>query len=244
MNESDIIDLEQRVTYIEKDGTEREYLAKGDRDRIEIVMPDTQRIDVNYAKDSISDYNYSTVIVGVSSDTGTLIIPKTTLELISEYGYGASVSDGEHHVILSKEIIANLNETGGEAVLKIEVATPDKMTREQSFIVGYNYAVSVTLTLNGEAVTQLGGMAEITVEPGFQAAHVYYVSPNGALEEIESEYDSETGSVLFSVEHFSIYMITLDRSPNYIDPPLILALAFILMFSPYAYVRWRERDDV
>ena len=245
--EEEIIEIEQKVTYIETDGTEREYFAKGDGESIEIIMPDTQEIDVNYAKDSISDLDYKEVIVGVYSEDGILIIPEETVPLIVEYGYFVSLVNEDMHVILDNDVVKNLEMLSGEVILKIDRADDGDMTEKQQLVVGDNYAIVVLLTVDGEVVHELGGIADITVEPGFDAAYVYYVDEEGNRELIPSTYDPETGNIEFEVNHFSIYMITMEEHHDDTEkiwwlPWFILIITLILMYAPLVILRWYERD--
>ena len=203
-----VINLEQKVTYIESDGESHEYLAKGEYGVIEIIMPDTQTLDVEYAKDSISDFDYEEVIVGIYSEEGILIIPEETVPLIVEYGYFVSLVNEDMHVILDNDVVKNLEMLSGEVILKIDRADDGDMTEKQQLVVGDNYAIVVLLTVDGEIVHELGGLADITVEPGFDAAYVYYVDEEGNRELIPSTYDPETGNIEFEVNHFSMLNTT------------------------------------
>ena len=242
-----VINLEQKVTYIESDGERHEYLAKGEYGVIEIIMPDTQTLDVEYAKDSISDFDYKEVIVGIYSEDGILIIPEETVPLIVEYGYFVSLVNEDMHVILDNDVVKNLEMLTGEVILMIDRADEGDMTEKQQLVVGDNYAIVVLLTVDGEVVHELGGIADITVEPGFDAAYVYYVDEEGNRELIPSTYDPETGNIEFEVNHFSIYMITMEEHHDDGEkiwwlPWFILIITLILMYAPLVILRWYERD--
>lgn len=213
-------------------------------------MPDTQRIDVDYARDSIAGDHYEVVIVGVHSDTGILIIPDETVPIIVEYGYWVSVSNGDMHVVLDDDVVRTVYrilEEGGsigeEVVLRIEKATEDDLNERQAAVIGDNYAVSVTLTVNGEYVSELGGVAEISLEPGFEAVYVYHVLLSGELEPVDCTYDPETGMVDFAVDHFSIYMIKAENheEPWSVSPFLIGLIALLLILISVAYPYRAER---
>ena len=230
--------LDQTVTYIYPDETQKEYWASGSYDRIEIVMPDTDRIDVNNAKDSIEGILCKEVIVGISSDTGVLVIPEETMDLLSEYGYGASVNDGQRHVLLMPDVISYLSTLDGETVLSVRQSTGDDLTPEQKATVGNNYAVTVTMTVGGETISDLQGEAEIVLSSVAEGSVVYYVAPDGSIEEIPSTYATETSDIDFVVYHFSVYMIVKDTKS--INPTFILIVALILIYLPYAFVRVSE----
>ena len=110
----EIINIEQKVTYIETDGSEHIYSAKGDADTIWVLMPDTERIDVNYAKDSVEDLNYNKVILVVESDDGKLFVPEGSIPLVAEYGYCLSVSNDSMTVVLDRNVVSSLSDKDGD----------------------------------------------------------------------------------------------------------------------------------
>ncbi len=243
--EEEIIEIEQKVTYIETDGTEREYYAKGDGESIEIIMPDTQEIDVNYAKDSISDLDYDLVIVGVRSEDGVLIIPEDTVPLVVEYGYYVSISTPDIHVILENDVVKNLENGHGDVKLYVHEATKTDMTDQQIIAIGDNYAISVILTVNNVRVHELGGLADISVLTDQDDALVFYVADDGTMTRIDSTYEYDRELIDFSVDHFSIYMISEEKEiivKDFAYCFVILVITLILMFLPLIYIRWYERD--
>ncbi len=223
-----IISLEQKVTYIDPDGEEHIYNSVGEGDTIEVIMPDSQRIDVEYAKDSLEGVEFRRVIVGVNSDDGVLVIPEGVLPIIVDYGYCVSVTNKDMHVVLYEDVVAGLSAPEGEIVLSIEPADSTNMNRTQMRIVGDSYAVSIELKVNGSYVTQLKGDAEVSLVPGYLSISVNRVSEDGSLEPIEFEYDIDTGKLTFQVQHFSIYMVGMEGSETSEPPYMLIIVALIV----------------
>ena len=227
-----LVSLEQKVTYIDEEGKSHEYVAIGKGGVVEVIMPDSQRIDVEYARDSLDGVDYERVIVGVKSEDGVLIVPEDTVPLIVNLGYCISVTNEEMHVILYEDVVSSLAASEGDIILSIEPADSSNMNSRQMRAVGDNYAVSILLKLNGVEVTELDGDAEVILVPGYVSVNVYRVADNGSLELIESDYDQETGRLTFVVQHFSIYMVDAGKKAKtdtvpYVVAALILALVLI-----------------
>ena len=195
-------------------GESREYIVTAEvvdtremKYRVEAILPDTTILDVDNAKELIDRYDYTVAVVGTHSDTGLLIVPEDTMQVVAQYGYYISASNDEQYVALDDVSVRALSEAGGEVRLRIERATDEKMTPTQIETVGDAYAVSVELTVDGKPVRQLAGMAEVIVLPGYDSANVYRVNEDGSTVKCDSEYDRTTGKVYFSVDHLSIFMV-------------------------------------
>ena len=230
------------MTYIEPDGTKHVYSASGDNDTIEILMPNTQQLDVEFAKDSIEGLGYRNVIVGMFSENGILIVPEETMPLVVEYDYMLSVNNGNIHAVLDKDVVHNISTLEGEVILNVHPATNEDLNKNQIDAIGDNYAVSVSLQVSGNYVSQLGGTAEISVKTDRDDVKVYYVDPSGALEFIESVYDG--GDTIIDVSHFSIYMYEVPGGGKSDIPPIaIMFTSVIIMFLPLEILRWREKKE-
>ena len=238
---NEIIEIEQKVTYIETDGTQRVYTAKGDADYIEVFMPDSEKIDVEYATDSIMGLNYRKVVVGVISEEGVLYAPEDAIMLMNDYRYSLSILNEDIHVILDWNTVNGLSMMKGDVVLYVHHATPEDMTNAQRRTVGDRLAISVTMLVNGVAVSQLGGLADIYEET--ENTMVYYVDPEGGLTLLESDHSD--GITHTTVNHFSIYMYT-SEAPEALDMTMILIvialITIILIVLLILLVRRRNKD--
>lgn len=244
-DKSIVIDIEQRVTYIESDGTTRVYLAKGNYERIEIIMPDTQTLDVNYARDSISDYDYAEVIVGIESVDGVLYMPAETIDLVVIYEYKVSILNDKVHIVLDENIMKNLDRRNEDATLSVHKATDKDMNPSQIETVGDNYAIAVYLTIGGEMIHQLEGYANISIAVNFIAHYVYFVDEEGKTELIPSTFDEKENMVNFFTGHLSTFMITQNEPGT--DPdsisylPIAIIAAIIILISAFIFFKIRKK---
>ncbi|MBR6214527.1 MAG: hypothetical protein IKN41_00645 [Candidatus Methanomethylophilaceae archaeon] len=200
----EIIEIEQKTVYAEVDGTERVFTAKGDADSIEIFMPEAEKIDIQYATDSIKDLKYRKVIVGIVSEEGVLFVPEDAMKLARDYLYSLSIVNGDTHVILDWNTVDGIAMMKGDVALYVHEATPEDLTNAQKRTIGDRLALSVVILVDGEYVTQLGGHADIYERT--ENTMVYYVDPDGKASLIES--DHKDGITHIRVSHFSIYMYT------------------------------------
>ncbi|MBR6912020.1 MAG: hypothetical protein IKN41_09230 [Candidatus Methanomethylophilaceae archaeon] len=238
---NEIIEIEQKVTYIETDSTQRVYTAKGDADYIEVFMPDSEKIDVEYATDSIMGLNYRKVVVGVVSKEGVLYAPEDAIMLMNDYRYSLSILNEDIHVILDWNTVNGLSMMGGDVVLYVHHATPEDVTNAQKRTVGDRLAISVTMLVKGEAVSQLGGHADIYVET--ECTMVYYVDPEGRLTLLESDHSD--GITHTTVNHFSIYMYTDTKVSE--DLPIMwiivgVAAALLILLLIIVVRRKKQKD--
>ncbi|MBR4203155.1 MAG: hypothetical protein IKQ93_06245, partial [Candidatus Methanomethylophilaceae archaeon] len=138
--------MDQKVTYREVDGTERVFIARGDADSIEVFMPEAERIDVQYAADSIMDLKYRNVTVGVISEEGVLFVPEDAKKLARDYLYSLSIVNKDIHVILDWNTVDGISMMKGDMMLMVHHATPEELTSAQKRTIGDRLAVSVTMT--------------------------------------------------------------------------------------------------
>lgn len=204
----EILRVEQKVTYTYADGQERVYLAFGDHDAMEVFMPSAERIDVEYATDAILDLKYRDVTLCVISENGVLFVPEDAKQMVKDYLYKLAVKNDEVHVVLDWNTMDGLSRIKGDALLLVHEATPEDLTSAQRRTVGDRLAISITLQVDGEYVSQLGGHADISVKTDDQEMQVYYVDTDGRTTLLESDY--RDGDTHVSVNHFSVYMYTKD----------------------------------
>ena len=209
-------------------------------------MPDTKTLDVNYAKDSISDYDYETVIVGIFSNEGVLTIPEDTLQLIVDYGYETSIVNGWMHLIMDQDVMENLLGLEGDVVLVVHHTERGEMTPQQIATVGDNEAVTIILTVDESVVHVLNGKATISVAVDYHVGEVLFVKEDGSTETVSSEYSEETGRADISTEHFSVFMMKKlteekDQNCDWFIPAIVVSAIIIVLVCIFLYLR-RKKD--
>lgn len=216
------------------------FIAKGDADSIEVFMPEAEKIDIQYATDSIKDLKYRKVIVGIISEDGVLYVPEDAMKLARDYLYSLSIMNGDTHVILDWNTVDGIAMMKGDMVLYVHEATPEDLTNAQKRTIGDRLAISVVMLVDGEYVTQLGGHADIYERT--ENTMVYYVDTDGKASLIGS--DHEGGITHIRVSHFSIYMYTDSEVSE--DLPImwiaIIAIAIILILLLVLLWRRKQRD--
>jgi len=210
--DGNVISIESTTTHTDADGGSTEVSATGGNGRIEVEISENTIQAVEYAKEIVDGLADEVIIVPIRGEDGTVTVPEEAVNAIADYGFMTSVSvtDGTRTVTLDNDVMKTLSERHGDVVLSIAETTTDNTTASQWAVVGGTYAINVTLVQDDVQISQLGGTAEIKVEPGYETVFVYYVDDEGGTELLESSYDPDTGVVRFTVEHFSVYMI-LDK---------------------------------
>ena len=234
---NEIVWVEQTVTYIETDGTTRDFVANGDAESIEIFMPEAEKIDVLYATDSIMDLKYWNVTLGVINDDGVLFVPEDAKQLVRDYHYSMSIKNENVHVILDWNTIDGATRMGGDLLLEVHKAHPEELTSAQKRVMGDNLALSINMLVGGEYVSQLGGTADVSVKTDDAEINVYYLEANGKTTMIESNYID--GDTCTELNHFSIYLYAKEVKEE-IPIMIILAIAavvILVLIAIYAVIR-------
>ncbi|NCB74506.1 MAG: DUF4062 domain-containing protein [Clostridia bacterium] len=109
----------------------------------------------------------------------------------------------------------------GEISLSIEQAEDDllsTLSEEELALIGDRPVYDFTLTVGGSELSQWdGGHVSISIpyapQPGedINALVVYYIDDEGHLQYVKGSYNEETGTVDFTVEHFSLYAVGYNK---------------------------------
>jgi len=144
-----------------------------------------------------------------SSADGEIIIPSDYLKEATIREYTISLDNNEKKIVLDEAVVKNLSSKGGDAILSVKKLNPEDLTERQRAIIHDNYAIALSIVINDENISALGGTATISVQCDQPYDHIYYVSDNGAVEEIECSYDAATKVLTFELVHFSVYTLTV-----------------------------------
>ena len=142
--------------------------------------------------------------------------PKTTLENIAESeAIGLEVKlPGGTTAVFDKATVAAIAEQAAGSDIQLVVDTTVKAAQvltgaQKSAIKGMKSALVLEayFTSNGKRISDFkGGEAELTVSyPTTKPVRVWYLTEEGALEEVPSSFDGKSAS--FVVKHFSNYVI-------------------------------------
>lgn len=103
---------------------------------------------------------------------------------------------------------------GNEVVLEIVLADSADLSEENQQLIGDRPVYEFSLTAGGNTISSFGGgMATVSIPYALQSGEdpnavvVYYIDGSGSLVTVTGQYNSETGTVIFMAEHFSIYAV-------------------------------------
>jgi|GEM_PF-5136855 len=249
-SEKELMGETRRVTITEPGMEPREYgieyVVDAEDRTVLATMPVITADDLDAIQVLIDQYDYTEDFIGVFNDQGVLTVSDGLLPIISDMGCGLYAHRGDESVSIDADIVAALAKGEGVLELRIEDAA-GHMNPRQERAVGESYAVSVTLTMDQEFITDLPGKAEIVLEPGYASADAFRVEEDGSLTRIDAEYDWQTGAVSFSVDHFSIYMVEPHKDPQEGLPWMWIAVGIgalaAAMLMVFAIARRRRRSD-
>ena len=216
--------------------------------KVEATIEGMDLKDVDKVSEIIDDYfsKYDCEIASVGMDTDSgMTVSHELMGAFAAKNYRLFNRNGDLCVELDEKVVKWLHGTGSKVDLRINIATPDEMTEAQRKTVGNNYAISVTLMLDGQVVSVLQeGLAEITVKIDQSKSSVYYVDEGGSSEYIECSYDKDTQILTYKVDHFSIFMIVEEEDGHKdVLPFFYVALAELLLIplGVFAYYRRIKR---
>lgn len=169
-------------------------------------------------------------------DNDHVTIDPQAVTMMSVDGYSLQMLGEAGSLSIDADCI--MSSDGYRLKLSIVRGTEDNMTPEQLEAVGDGYAIVVTMLRNGEEVHEIGGLATIVLKPGLESDNLglYHVLDDGTEEEMEMEYDPETGKVTFSTDHFSVYLV---KKVQHDDIGMILlctAVAASIIFIILAFI--------
>lgn len=114
------------------------------------------------------------------------------------------------------DTISGASDTG-DISLTVETVDTSTLSDEAQEIVGDRTVYDITLMAGDTQISELGGTATITVsyeisdDEDPDAIVVCYIDDDGNLTPIRGRYDAETGTVVFTVTHFSQYAVGYNK---------------------------------
>ena len=230
-----------KVINTDSDGKQTSFTITGDSEKVEAHLPDTTFEVLREAETFLDDITTNAVELVFSSESGEVIIPSDYLKEATLRDYTISLDNNEKRVSLDEATVKNLSNKGGDVVLSMKRVDPADLTERQREIISDNYAMALTITINSENISALGGTATVSVQCDQAYDHVYYVGSDGEIEEIECSYDSATGIMTFTLVHFSIYTMTdgplvLDERDDTVIYAAIVAAILIVIITAVAIV--------
>lgn len=149
-------------------------------------------------------------------DASGVTFPADAFDAIAGVGgiEGLSISLPEAALTFDTAAIAAIGAHAGDITLTAAMLDPDSLTDEQEELVGDRPVLDLTLTAGGETVSDFGtGKVEIKVPYSLGAGEdpnavvVWYLNDDGVLEPVTGRYDATSACVVFTVDHFSQYVL-------------------------------------
>lgn len=162
------------------------------------------------------------VVVELSVDTKdaksiALDIPGSALKQLADTTEsGLKISTGLVTVAFDSKAVEAIGSNGNVENIKVSIAAVDKdqLSDETREKVGDRPVYDFTILADGTEISDLmGGKAEISIpytpKPGEKenSIVVYYIDSEGNLKTIKGRYNKETGTVNFTLSHFSRYAV-------------------------------------
>lgn len=116
-------------------------------------------------------------------------------------------------------------QAGDRIVLSVAPAKSSALNARQKEVVGDAPVFDLTLKSGSKAITDFGsGLVTVSLPYTLKAGQdpsgvvVYYLDGDGNIHRCETMYDVRTKSVIFTTDHFSLYMIGYDSAAAWNDP--------------------------
>lgn len=146
--------------------------------------------------------------VGIPRDSFNKIADETNAELKVKTGIGTLVFDSK-----AVESISDAS-TLGDVVIGIAKVEKETLLESVREVVGERPVYDFSATVGGNNISNFGdGNATISIPYELQqgerpeAVVIYYIDDSGNLQTVEGKYNIKTGTVDFSVNHFSVYAV-------------------------------------
>lgn len=119
---------------------------------------------------------------------------------------------------------ASKQAAGQSVTITLEAVKGSKLTAEQVKAAGGNKVYDITMSSGGKNVTSFEGELTITLPYVLKKGEaengvaIWYLDEAGRLASVPSQYDAETQTVRFSVNHLSYYVVGYDEAAAWSNP--------------------------
>jgi len=141
-------------------------------------------------------------------------IPASGLSAFADEGGEAKISTPAGTVTLDNDALKEMSKSGsGQVEIIIEQIENSSLNGKQKDTVGNNPVYSITAMVGGVPVSELGGLATVTIPyelgPGLNPSLlvVWCVDDLGNTTEYPCSYDAASKTVTFVTDHFSHYVV-------------------------------------
>ncbi len=151
------------------------------------------------------------------TETGvTVIIPREDFDdLAVKSDSDVTIDLGIVKVTFDAEAVDSISDSSdtGDISLMVEEVDVSTLSAEARALIGDRPVYDFTLMAGDTQISELGGKATVNVPYTLQADEdpnavvIYYIDDSGKLKTVRGKYNAETGTVDFTVTHFSVYAV-------------------------------------
>ena len=155
----------------------------------------------------------------VSGNTTTFNIPKAALGLPANGGTDAfKVSAADASISFDKGALSTIMDAAGDIKITASKIDTANLSEETKQLVGDRPVFDFSVTSENKTISQFGGTVTVSVpytpatgeDPN--AIVIYYINAEGKPEMVSNcVYDSSTGTITFTTDHFSTYAVGYNK---------------------------------
>lgn len=147
-------------------------------------------------------------------------IPKDAVTHASKAGVGSfTISIPVGYITFDSSALSELSEkAAGDLKIKISRVETSSLSNEAQRMIGDRPVFDISITGGGNIISQFGGDVTVSVPytpkegEDINAIVIYYINASGELEIVSNcIYDPETGMVIFTTKHFSLYGVGYNK---------------------------------
>ncbi|MGI5858734.1 MAG: subtype B tannase, partial [Tepidanaerobacteraceae bacterium] len=201
---------------------EVKYIVSGS---IAIVDMPTDKVN-----ELIKDAKGGQVVLDLSKATSatSVQLPKAALNDIAKADLDITLELPTGTITLDNDIAASIVKQADGDDVKITINPVDTgkaLNARQQAVVGDAPVYDITVSSNNQQITSFGkGLITIsipyTLKPDEEPAGVvvWYLDEDGNLERVQAMYDTRAKTVVFTIDHLSLYVIGYDKAATWKNP--------------------------
>jgi hypothetical protein len=168
--------------------------------------------------DEIIEKSEGTASLDLSGVSGSqaATLPKTALDAFAGAGLDLELKLASGTVTISEETLDSIvsQATGEDVTISVNTVAPSSLTAaQQEAINDGDIVLDISISAGIQAIHNFDGTISVTVPyTGVLPVAVWYLNDAGELEKLVSTYDAATGTITFTVEHLSLYVLAQDTA--------------------------------
>jgi hypothetical protein len=179
----------------------------------------------------------ATIDLSKAANATSAVLPKEAISALAAANRTLEIKLPQGAVALTPQAAQSVaaQAAGGNVSVEIKAVSSASLNSAQQAAVGNAPVFDISLTSNSQYITSFGGgritvSLPYTLKPGEKAAGVviWYLDDQGNIQKINTRYDSQTQTAIFTTDHLSKYFVAYDPAAAQAAEPWI---------NPFADVR-------